>query len=206
MDNKISKHHDDSLYYEYLAKIVLESKYKDWKLELLDKPDLQDVNNKIGVEVTQILPEGCNQALSLMKAEKGINGELKNKGYNLAMPGLLFHPTKSYEKGKPFPTYNYLLNGIQKKIEKVKTYRKDFKELDLYVFTDNLDMDNETLRELLLRINEANSYAFDNIFIDASYSILHLKDGYAGKYNIDRKDYTNYQYRAMDLEEDMKNE
>ena len=109
MSNKTKSHHDDSLYYECLAKIILENRFKTWNLEVLDKPDLQDNVNKIGVEVAQILPIGCNQALSLMHDGKNIDGQLKKAGYEVGMKGVLLHPIKCFERGKPFPTFNYLI-------------------------------------------------------------------------------------------------
>ena len=206
MNNNISKHHDDSLYYECLAKVILESKFKNWHLEIVDKPDLQDDYNEIGIEVTQILPYGCNQATSLMKKKKIIDGKLKEEGYTLAMPGMLFHPVKTIPQGEPFPTYNYLLEGIKQKINKISTYGKDFNELDLYVFTDNLDIDLITLKVLLSKIIDVNRDSFDNIFVDACYKIFHLKKDYVGEYYIEKEKYTNFQYRAMKIEEDIKNE
>lgn len=206
MDKKISKHHDDSLYYECLAKIILENRFKNWNLQIADKPDLQDFNNKIGVEVTQVLPYGCNQALSLMQDGKNIEGTLKEKGYELVMPGMLIHPTKSYVWGEPFPQYNYLVNGIKNKIDKIDSYRNDFNELDLYVFTDNLNLDKDTINTLFHKILEINNNAFDNIFIDACYKIFVLKKEYAYEYVINRQKYTDYQYKAIDMEEGIKNE
>ena len=206
MSKSISIHHDDSLYYECLAKIILQNKFKNWNLKVDDKPDLQDKDNGIGIEVTQILPTGCNQALSLMHHGKTIDGKLKKQGYDLAMEEMLFHPSKCYTQGKPFPTYNYLVEGIQKKVDKVLSYRKQFKEIDLYVFTDNLDIDLITLEELFLKIIEINNGSFDNIFVDACYEIFHLKKEYSSKYIIDKEVYTKYQYEAIKMEEDIKHE
>lgn len=206
MSNKVSKHHSDSLYYECLAKIILEKKFKTWCLEVFDRPDLQDNINKIGIEVTRILPEGCNQAISLMNSGKIINGKLKDEGYDLPMSGFLSHPTKEWERGKPFPTFNYLINGIKNKIEKISTYKRDFKELDLYVFTDNLNLDIDTIRVIFSKILEINNASFDNIFIDACYKIFHLKADYVGNYEINREEYNSYQDYALKMEEDIKNE
>lgn len=206
MPSTVSKHHDDSLYYECLAKIILEKIFKNWSLRISDRPDLQDKINKVGIEVTQVLPDGCNQAISLMKNEKRIEGKLKEQGYGLPLDGLLIHPTKEWERGKPFPTYNYLLNGIQKKIDKIKSYKHNFDEINLYVFTDNLDLDIDTINVLFLKILEMNKEAFNNIFIDASYKIFHLKKEFFGSCFIDRDEYTSYQHDAIKMEEDIKNE
>ena len=206
MNKNITNHHDDSLYYECLARRILEDRYKSWKFEIIDKPDLQDSNNKIGIEVTQVFPKGYNQAVSLMNQGKKIEGKLQDEGYEQLMPGLLVHPGKTYMKGKPFPAFDYLIEGIEKKINKVKAYQKDFKELDLYVFTDTLDIDIDSLKSLFLKIIEINNGSFDNIFIDACYKIFHLKDEYAGVYNIDVDKYKKYQYEAIDIEEGIINE
>ena len=64
MNKSMSKHHDDSLYYECLAKLILEKKFKTWKLEISDKPDLQDSVNRIGIEVTQALLDRIIKACS----------------------------------------------------------------------------------------------------------------------------------------------
>ena len=206
MPSTVSKHHDDSLYYECLAKKILESKFKNLKFEVLDKPDLQDKENKIGVEVTQILPLGCNQAVSLMQKERNIDGNLSDSGYKVPMTGILFHPCKSWTIGNPFPAFDYLVCGIQKKINKVKMYKNGYKEVELYVFTDNLEIDIETLQVLFKKILEINTNAFNNIFIDACYKIFHLKNEYAGIYEINKDLYTSYQNEAIKMEEDIKNE
>ena len=206
MGNNVSKHHSDSLYYECLAKIILENRFKTWNLEVFDRPDLQDNINKIGIEVTRILPEGCNQAISLMNSGKIIDGKLKDEGYDLYMRGFLRHPTKEWERGKPFPTFNYLINGIKNKIEKIKNYRKDYKEIDLFVFTDNLDLDNDTIAVIFSKISEINNGTFDSIFISACYKVFHLELDYAGSYEINIDEFNSYQEYALEMEEDIKNE
>ena len=78
-------------YDECYAKIVLEKFFPDQyeNLQISDKPDLRDISNNIGIEVTSAIPQSEQEAMALAceipylekeKQDKRI-AYLKKKGY-----------------------------------------------------------------------------------------------------------------------------
>ena len=78
-------------------------------------------------EVTESFPDGQQQACNLY-AKKHVNeitGVLAQKGYEITGTDdiqILLHPSKVIEQGNPFPTYQYIIDSLSKKVLKSDEY------------------------------------------------------------------------------------
>ncbi len=203
MINNSSKHHDSSLYYECLAKLILEQRINE-KFQLLDKPDLQNLKKSIGVEVTSAFPKGSEQAISIMKSENVIYGKLREMGYenNSDMPGFLLHPTKCWDLYEPFPTFNYIIEAVKLKASKANNY-KDMDDMRLFIITDDLEMDRRTLSLIVEKVIELGKTNFSYIYYQFLNKLLTI-DIINEKFVVEEiKEFNKMKYEAIKLEEEV---
>ena len=138
-----------SKYEEYCAKLMLEQfcheKYKN--LLVRDKPDLWDLDNNVGIEVTSCIPEEERKAISIACEIRDSDNETKKaelidkleKGYRYSEYGLE-HPMKILHwSGSEHPNIketwcNAFFLSVDKKIKKLNSgnYR-EMAEYNLYV-------------------------------------------------------------------------
>lgn len=199
MSKKISMHHSNSLFYECLAKIIMDE-FMNCEFEISDRPDLQ-YKNKIGIEVTTAFPKGYSQAISLMIEGKVIDGNLSDQGYinSKEMPGLLLHPTRNASDPNSF---SYIIERFNNKILKAKTYTY-FENLYLFIFTDNLDIDRRVLNKIILKILEINKLTYKYIYLQYLEKLL-IIDCINEKYmQITIDDFKRKQLKALELENHM---
>lgn len=156
-------------YYECYAKIVLEDLFPSAFSELLlkDKPDLQDIQNQVGIEVTiaetretmetQRLYSTLHDADDITKLRKIERIEQCGAIY---AEGILFGPNGTDD----FILINHAINEKTKKLQKSE-YGK-FNEYHLFVFSSILASDDMLRDELnYLRQIEA-SKCFKRIYIN----------------------------------------
>ena len=136
-------------YDECYAKIVLEKFYPDQyeNLQISDKPDLRDISNNIGIEVTSAIPQSEQEAMALAceipylekeKQDKRI-AYLKKKGYNYTQYGMT-GPGMGYAwTGLDYPDIRntwckYFLSAVETKMKKLNTGGyASMKRYDLFV-------------------------------------------------------------------------
>lgn len=123
-------------YDECYAKIVLEKFFPDQyeNLQISDKPDLRDISNNIGIEVTSAIPQSEQEAMALAceipylekeKQDKRI-AYLKKKGYNYTQYGMT-GPGMGYAwTGLDYPDIRntwckYFLSAVETKMKKLNT-------------------------------------------------------------------------------------
>lgn len=168
--SKINTHHTTSLYEECFAKLLLEQ-IENKIYSLRDKPDL--VCGDVGVEVVSAFPDGYKQSIQMMADSKIIKGKLSDMGYcnNETCPGILFHPTKVVENENPFPALNYIINTLNNKKSKIINYSR-FKDLNLFIITDNLDFRNNIIECLVNKIIYENESIFKKIYLQYCDKII----------------------------------
>ena len=138
-------------YDECYVKIILEKFFPDiyGSLQLSDRPDLRDVKNSVGIEVTSAIPRGEQEALSLAseipylsseKQEKRI-AYLEKKGYKYTKY-MMIHPGRSYRwTGSDNPDIEItfckdFLYAVTKKIDKLNSGNyAPMKRYDLFVIS-----------------------------------------------------------------------
>lgn len=129
-------------YYECYAKIVLESIFSgQFDLEIMDKPDLQDIRKSIGIEVTQGRNPKQQEIESLYSklpyvqdsAAEKMRKQIEKRGGKLC-GGILGGISESDDFG-------YSVNAFEAKLNKINNGKyRSLKRYDLFVFDDCLDM------------------------------------------------------------------
>ena len=129
-------------YYERYAKIVLENIFSgQFDLEIMDKPDLQDIRKSIGIEVTQGRNPKQQEIESLYSklpyvqdsAAEKMRKQIEKRGGKLC-GGILGGISESDDFG-------YSVNAFEAKLNKINNGKyRSLKRYDLFVFDDCLDM------------------------------------------------------------------
>ncbi|MGB4658282.1 MAG: hypothetical protein WBI07_03765 [Mobilitalea sp.] len=160
--------HTNLDYYESYAKVVLEEMFPNQfaDLAIIDKPDLQNKNLDIGIEVTSSKNPKQQEAEALYvkwsyednenkkKIERQIEkcGARLNNGILSGIPGHV--------------NFNRIYYEIKNKTEKLGKY-KTFGKQYLFIFSDlyaTSDMREKALEEMKL-IQNLSSHKFDEIYI-----------------------------------------
>jgi len=154
-------------YYECYAKIVLEEFFSYNNLLLDDKPDLQDIQNSIGIEVTTAeepkMLEAENLYLKLIYADEDT---IREKCINrMGQIGL------TYKDGMLLglsgnDDFTLVNEAINRKIEKLKSagYKK-FNEYQLFIFSSIYAIDSILQEELNFLLRENIDTFFSKIYI-----------------------------------------
>ena len=163
-----------NIFIEFVSLEVLKYMYPDkyYNLQLVDKPDLQDKDNLIGVEVIEAVSNRIAQ----------IDGEFYNYRFGKQ---LQYEKEKCIEKlkkngalldeyGITYPVQNsideleILKHAVVKKLEKFDNYDPNYyKSLDLFVMYTAYLMphSDKQLDKFFEHIAQENSRRFDTIFI-----------------------------------------
>lgn len=143
-----------SRYEEYYAKLILEQYFPEKYKNLLarDQPDLWDLDNNVGIEVTSCVPEEERRAISIACEIRDSDNETKKaelidkleKGYRYSEYGLE-HPMKilqcsGSEHCNIKETWcNAFLLSVDKKIKKLNSGNYyEMSEYNLYVYSELL--------------------------------------------------------------------
>ena len=140
----------DTCFFERYASLTLESLLGDEYSSLVnkDRPDLQSVDGRLGIEVTRAMEPNKKEANQLLKELAGmhINDEQRadmqaivDSGYAYGLPGLQFTGTLEWEY---WSLAQPLQRILKSKVEKVAGgFYGNFAEYGLYVFCrDILDL------------------------------------------------------------------
>lgn len=150
--NKPKSLHGNLRYDECFAKVVLETFFPEKYSSLVidDKPDLIDIFNEVGIEVTSAVPEATYEAIAIARRipsldEKGQRERiayLQSNGFKYSPYGLT-HPARSYFWWGPgYPAIEdtpckILLDTV---IRKINTLNRgeymSLKRYNLYVYSD----------------------------------------------------------------------
>lgn len=179
--NKPLSDHTRLDYHECYAKIVLESIFSgQFDLEIVDKPDLQDIRKSIGIEVTQGRNPKQQEIESLYSKLPYVQDSVDEK------------MRKQIEKcgGKLYggilggiserDDFGYSVNAFETKLNKINNGKYRFLErYDLFVFDDCLDMtpDGSVIRNIALNMQKKQSGAtvrFQNVYICTLGILWHL--------------------------------
>lgn len=188
MERKLTS---DRVYFEMYARLTLVKLFPEWAVNLknMDKPDLQDEIDSIGIEVTSSTPAKTREIESygLKRLGKEVTlVEVENFDGEMYMyPGtknklLSFSSTKG---GLFTPNYSYEIEQILvQKMLKQETYKR-YKNNDIYIFTGSSivlesDINTEKIRSFLTYFNRIYINCLDHIFVLSSKGI-------------DRYDFTN---------------
>lgn len=192
-------------YYECYAKVILEDLFADryGVLDILDKPDLQNNEKDIGIEVTSADSPERREAVKLWYTMPYVSKEKqksnKERMEQLGMEyqgGLQVWPTVSYSdseiEGYPI---EYFLKAVNKKIKKLNGEGyKSFTSYDLFVYSEIY-----VSKSLLLQVKEklkvmnAADKKFTKIYLCAQEKFISF-DMQVGTFNIDYIDDNQYGY------------
>ena len=135
MANKLS-----TGYFNKLAQLKIQQIFPEWKLELVDKPDLQDETNNIGIEVTiaKDKVDGIFDSVWNEWTGKGItSNEFRDKFTNTYFKEKIIpdmeHPVCVKVNGNLDPVITKILGAIETKSEKFKGYKK-FNKNGLFIY------------------------------------------------------------------------
>lgn len=165
----------DTCFFERYAKLTLEtvlgSLYSG--LENLDRPDLQDSEHSIGIEVTRAIHESKADAVSLLNemaveevvgSSEMTSGELYKIGYTYGLVrGDIVGPTEYRYWCEASPMNRVLENKVRKMSD---GFYGRFRHAGLYIFTKD-DMTRTDLMLALKRVNDLQygKLGFDTLFI-----------------------------------------
>lgn len=207
-------------YHECLAKIVLETMFPSdfMDLELKDKPDLQNAEMQIGVEVTRAINQIQEQNEKLYT--KIEYGQIRNKRKSIEIINSSYKPRSMVingkEIGEPDRYYNGILVGIPERDsfdrilksfkDKMCKLNKDgytiFSHNYLFLFSDIL-ANQEMIDEVMAQMNkfQANyERKFQQIFVyvPSYFYILNLVNNIGEIKNIKEYQY-NLSIHARDM-------
>ena len=175
-------------YFNKLAQLKIQQIFPEWKLDLVDKPDLQDETNNIGIEVTiaKDKVDGIFDSVWDEWAGKGItSNEFRDKFTNPYFKEQIIpdmeHPVCIKVSGNLDVIITKILGAIIKKTRKFSDYKK-FKKNGLFVFCEPLwEEQFSTLKQL---IHEGN-YPFDFFIISMTNKMLLIENNELKIYDID---------------------
>lgn len=166
-------------YDECYAKIVLEKFFPDRyeNLQISDKPDLRDISNSIGIEVTSAIPQIEQEAMSLAceitylekKQQDKRIAYLEKIGYNYTQygmtgPGMGYRWTGSDNPDIKSTWCKYFLSAVEAKIKKLnKGGYAQMLRYDLFVNSElHIDdwMKDELLKALITYSQHPRAYSF----------------------------------------------
>lgn len=179
--NKLLSHHTRLDYNECYAKIVLESVFSgEFDLEIVDKPDLQDIRKSIGIEVTQGRNpkqkeiEGLYSKMPYVQkseAEK-IRKQIEKLGGKLC-GGILGGISERDDFG-------YSVNAFKVKLDKINNGKYSYLErYDLFVFDDCLDVtpDGSIIQNvytIMQKVQSGATVKFQYVYICTPSILWHL--------------------------------
>ena len=153
--------------FEYEAKLTIEQVLGKYNFELADKPDLQDSQNDIGVEVAQRIENECTSIFTKYSHPKN-DEDKKKRAKKLTEMGCIFMDGIMTQ-----PAYDPIqqtINLFSKKIEKLQNGYKLFKTNNLLIF-DSIVKRQSYLNQLLTGfLRKQNNY-------DIKYDFVYVVSG-----------------------------
>ncbi|MCR5013625.1 MAG: hypothetical protein K6A28_02500 [Bacteroidales bacterium] len=199
----------DTCFFERYAMYSLESLFGERYGHLVnaDRPDLQDADHGIGIEVTRAIIEDKNVANALINEMAGkdvahVNEDIvrvKESGYSYGLD--LSYPVGSNE-------YNYwalalpMRRILESKMWKVNNgFYGNYDELDLYVFTKD-DLVADEVNEIIGFVTDAqkdHAFKYNHLFITQieTFFDCDLQKGDFDCYPIDSRMRRSLYYRAI---------
>lgn len=185
-DDELLPKHTKYDYYECLAKIVLEETFPDEFSNLLlrDKPDIQDIKNSVGIEVTKAETRESEEAESLYSRLPFVASSNREKIIErIEQLGSNYNNGVLSESG--YDDFNLINNAINRKIQTLLKgeYRK-LNQYRLFVFSsiyasdemmqDELDYlkENNTVQLLKMIYVYTPGYLYRLDLIHQAYDIL----------------------------------
>lgn len=199
-------------YEECYAKILLENLFYDQyqNLVILDKPDLQDINKKVGIEVTDCTPRKKQELIA--NWQKAYFGDAeKKKKYIERMKqlgieytgGVQFWGSETYANDINCSPIKEFLNAVEKKVKKINAGKYALcGKYDLFVLSE-IFIPTEQKAEVLNQLAQINndSIAYENIYLSTNENTLirfNMK-----LMQIDEKDFENKQREYAIIAKDM---
>ena len=178
--NKYNKY-----YYERYAKLTLENAFPKWKSHFLkvDRPDLQNETENIGIEVTSSTPAQIREAYSygakLLGRKVSSEEEEKFWGNLFLTPervAFAYSATKGLVDSDISPQ---IISAIAHKRDVwIEKGYKDFQIRGVYVFIGTSIIDEEMLE----KVEKSEAFSFFQIaFINAMDRIYYYQDGWKQK-------------------------
>ena len=210
--------HTKYKYEECFAKIILEhlfpQRYIDLKIE--DRPDLQDLEHQIGVEVTSAVPPEDREASSLWTSTVYMDdGPQKKRNIDrLAQLGVHYTggvqvwPSKSYQTDSlENSPYWALIQSFSDKIQKLNQghYAK-LNQYDLFVHSELFIWPGEEtlqlsrlLQEMTSQNNRSKHFTFVYLLGIEKLSIWNLNSGVYKMTEVNSDDYLQFGLAAREL-------
>ena len=148
----MTKH--DTYYYERYAKLTLEKSFPEWKSHFskVDRPDLQNESENIGIEVTSSTPSQIREAdsygMKLLGKKVADEEEKKFWGYLFLSPervAMAYSATKGSVDSDISPQ---IIAAIAHKRDVwIEKGYKDFQIRGVYIFTGTSIIDSEMLEK-----------------------------------------------------------
>jgi hypothetical protein len=184
-------HNWERIYYETYAKLSLidlvPEKFSS-TLTIMDKPDLQDPEEGVGVEVTRAMfgDAGKETGLSTMtKDDSGTGDGPIQTGIARCQYQLYGGSTVSYTKRAALISDRELLLSFQKKLVKLNNddFRK-YRENDLYIFSPMFNIfGSGSMERFTIKAAEAQlsfGFRFDYVYVN-DFASLFICDLHSGK-------------------------
>ena len=143
-------------WHECFAKLILEKFFPKQfsKLEIKDRPDLQNKKLDVGIEVTTAIPESSRELEKLyVNLEYGLANNKENVRKKIELiggkisSGILIHPTQSRTLKNIYNSFNIKINKLNEKNYTV------FRNNILFIFDENHIMDHE-LNEIIKNLSD----------------------------------------------------
>lgn len=182
-------------YYECYAKVILEDLFPERYVNLCvsDKPDLQNIEKNIGVEVTSAVPAEQREAVKLWYTMPYVSEEKqKSNKERMEQLGVEYQgdiqawPAKVYSHSEidGYPIEDFI-KAVQNKITKLnKGNYKEFSRYDLFVYSE-IYVNKTLIPKVLERLNIINNVRkhFSYIYLLAQDKFICF-DTTAGNFNI----------------------
>lgn len=200
--------------HECLAKVVLENLFPDRfnDIQILDKPDLQEINHNIGIEVTRAVDQTEEEILGLYAGI--IHNQVRDK--DSAIEAINKHSRSIRVNGKTIKqhlfsdgrlsvlpgkdNFDLIIKEYQRKIDKLNNNYKIFDSNYLFVYSDILADDSmiRTAMESMKDISHNKKlykYKFDIVYIFVTEH-MYILDLLHDKYEIVDVDF-QYEWKCM---------
>ena len=158
---------------EYFAKLVLEKLFPDrfFELEVLDKPDLQNSSEGIGIEVTTAVPASqkeMSSRFSMIVQNQGTTDQLEKSKERIRQLGGYYSDKGYMVSWTGYRDLNRIYIALEDKLVKLNSGNYRLFENQYIFITDESLIKPEELNEIHAEINKRQStYAiyFDSVFL-----------------------------------------
>lgn len=201
--NKPLPSHTKFNYYECYAKIVLEE-FFGYNLSLDDKPDLQDIQNNIGIEVTIAEKSETSEAERLYSTLFYVDKHTREKNIKrIEQCGSKYKDGILLSSGTD--DFNLINEAINCKREKLKSagYKK-LNQYQLFIFSSIYAIDSMLQDELQFLLMKKIDTFFSKIYVLVPEEIYYfnLKEKSYKIFNIDNEKQFDWAMKARQMVED----